>query len=87
MPACGCAVTVPVVCVVHAAMRDAVQHPNLVHMLQTAEAMRAAGHPDWFQLVGLLHDLGKLMFLWGDKETGQEVTRPWYAVHWESLLI
>ncbi len=48
------------------------QHPNLVHMLQTAEAMRAAGHPDWFQLVGLLHDMGKLMFLWGDRATGQE---------------
>jgi inositol oxygenase len=47
-------------------------HPNLVHMMQTAEAMRAAGHPDWFQLIGLLHDLGKLMFLWGDKECGQE---------------
>jgi hypothetical protein len=49
------------------------QHPNLVHMLQTAEAMRSAGHPDWFQLVGLLHDMGKIMFLWGDRETGQEV--------------
>ena len=24
-----------------------------------------------FQLVGLLHDMGKIMFLWGDKETGQ----------------
>ena len=41
-------------------------------MLQTAEGMRAAGHPDWFQLVGLLHDMGKLMFIWGDRETGQE---------------
>ena len=29
--------------------------PNLEHMLQTAEAIRADGHPDWFQLVGLLH--------------------------------
>jgi inositol oxygenase len=47
-------------------------NPNLEHMLQTAEAIRAAGHPEWFQLVGLLHDMGKLMFLWGDRETGQE---------------
>jgi hypothetical protein len=42
-------------------------------MLQTAESIRAAGHPEWFQLVGLLHDMGKIMFLWGDRETGQEV--------------
>jgi inositol oxygenase len=48
------------------------ENPNLEHMLQTAEAIRAAGHPEWFQLVGLLHDMGKLMFLWGDRETGQE---------------
>ncbi|KAL0586602.1 hypothetical protein ABG067_003776 [Albugo candida] len=25
--------------------------PNLEHMLQTAEGIRAAGHPDWFQLM------------------------------------
>jgi hypothetical protein len=49
------------------------QNPNLEHMLQTAESMRAAGLPDWMQLVGLLHDMGKIMFLWGDRETGQEV--------------
>jgi inositol oxygenase len=24
--------------------------PNLVHMLQTAEGIRNAGHPDWFQV-------------------------------------
>lgn len=24
--------------------------PNLVHMLQTAEGIRKAGHPDWFQV-------------------------------------
>lgn len=45
--------------------------PNLEHMLQTAEAARAAGHPDWFQLTGLLHDMGKIMYLWGEEEDGQ----------------
>lgn len=45
--------------------------PNLEHMLQTAEAIRAAGHPDWFQLTGLLHDMGKCMYLWGDEADGQ----------------
>ena len=37
--------------------------PNLVHMLQTAEGIRKAGHPEWFQVVGLIHDMGKIMFL------------------------
>ena len=48
--------------------------PNLVHMLQTAEGIRKAGHPDWFQLVGLLHDMGKIQFLWGQGEDGQQGT-------------
>lgn len=48
--------------------------PNLEHMLQTAEAIRAAGHPDWFQLVGLIHDMGKIQYLWGQPEDGQEGT-------------
>mmetsp|Transcript_2005 Transcript_2005/g.4516 ORF Transcript_2005/g.4516 Transcript_2005/m.4516 type:complete len:296 (-) Transcript_2005:126-1013(-) len=48
--------------------------PNLEHMLQTAERIRADGHPDWFQLTGLLHDMGKICFLWGNKEDGQEGT-------------
>jgi len=48
--------------------------PNVVHALQTAEGIRAAGEPEWFQLVGLLHDMGKVMFKWGCKEDGQEGT-------------
>ncbi|GBG25834.1 Inositol oxygenase [Hondaea fermentalgiana] len=48
--------------------------PNLEHMMQTAERIRADGHPDWFQLTGLLHDMGKICFLWGNKEDGQEGT-------------
>jgi len=49
-------------------------NPNLFHMLQTAEAIRKAGYPDWMQLTGLLHDLGKVMFLWGAEEDGQQAT-------------
>ena len=45
--------------------------PNIEHGFQTAEAIRRDGLPDWFQLVGLIHDLGKLMFLWGAPEDGQ----------------
>lgn len=35
--------------------------PNIVHAFQTAERIRAE-HPDleWFQLTGLIHDLGKV---------------------------
>lgn len=35
--------------------------PNIVHAFQTAESIREK-HPDldWFQLTGLIHDLGKV---------------------------
>lgn len=35
--------------------------PNIVHAFQTAERIRLE-HPDkdWFQLTGLVHDLGKV---------------------------
>lgn len=46
--------------------------PNKLHLLQTAEGLRQAGHPDWMQLTGLLHDMGKIMFLWGTGEDGQD---------------
>jgi len=43
--------------------------PNSVHDFQTAERIRKVwpGH-DWFHLVGLLHDLGKVMALWGEPQ-------------------
>mmetsp|Transcript_104 Transcript_104/g.120 ORF Transcript_104/g.120 Transcript_104/m.120 type:complete len:309 (+) Transcript_104:114-1040(+) len=50
--------------------------PNLLHLLQTAEGIRRAGHPDWLQLTGLLHDMGKIMFLWGSGEDGQDGYSP-----------
>lgn len=45
--------------------------PNSIHMLQAAEGARAAGKPDWFVLCALVHDVGKLMYLWGTVEDGQ----------------
>src|ERR1700744_4232043 len=48
--------------------------PNIEHMYQTAEGLRKAGQPDWMQLIGLLHDMGKIMYLWGTNEDGQEGT-------------
>lgn len=37
------------------------------HALQTAEAIRRDKKPRWFQLVGLIHDLGKLLYFYGLK--------------------
>jgi inositol oxygenase len=41
---------------------------QLQHLLQTSEAIRADGHDDWFVLVGLLHDLGKVLCLFGEPQ-------------------
>ncbi len=38
------------------------------HNLQAAEAIRRDGHPDWFQLTGLLHDIGKVLCLYGEEQ-------------------
>ena len=38
------------------------------HLFQTAEAIRADGHPDWLVLTGLIHDLGKLLCLFGEPQ-------------------
>lgn len=41
---------------------------QLGHLLQTAEAARADDRPDWFILAGLVHDLGKVLCLWGEPQ-------------------
>ncbi|KAL1297557.1 hypothetical protein AAFC00_006125 [Neodothiora populina] len=35
---------------------------QIEHLLQSAEAIRRDGKPRWFQLTGLVHDLGKLLY-------------------------
>ena len=42
--------------------------PQIYHALQTAEAIRQDGHPEWFILAGFIHDLGKVMCLWGEPQ-------------------
>lgn len=54
--------------------------PNLTHAIQTAEMIRKDGLPDWFQLIGLIHDLGKIMFLKGDNKTGTGLQEQWAMV-------
>jgi inositol oxygenase len=41
---------------------------QLQHLLQTSEAIRADGHEDWFVLTGLVHDLGKVLCLFGEPQ-------------------
>lgn len=38
------------------------------HLLQTSEAIRTDGHPDWMVLVGLIHDMGKVLCLFGEPQ-------------------
>lgn len=54
--------------------------PNVQHLIQSAEAIRSENRPDWMQLVGLIHDLGKIMFLWGCDEDGTSQAEQWGLV-------
>lgn len=38
---------------------------QIEHLLQSAEAIRRDGRPRWMQCVGLIHDLGKLLYFYG----------------------
>ena len=42
--------------------------PQLDHALQTAEALRADGAPRWLVLAGFVHDLGKVLCLFGEPQ-------------------
>lgn len=54
--------------------------PNIIHMYQTAEGMRKAGEPEWMQLVGLIHDLGKCIYLRGKDSDGTSLKEQWAIV-------
>jgi len=41
---------------------------QIEHLMQTAEAIRRDGHPRWFVLTGLIHDLGKVLCLFGEPQ-------------------
>jgi len=41
---------------------------QIEHLLQTAEAIRNDGHPRWFILTGFVHDLGKVLCLYGEPQ-------------------
>jgi inositol oxygenase len=41
---------------------------QIEHLLQTSEAIRKDGRPRWFILTGLIHDLGKVLCLYGEPQ-------------------
>jgi inositol oxygenase len=41
---------------------------QLEHLLQTAEQIRKDGKPRWFILTGFIHDLGKILCLYGEPQ-------------------
>ncbi len=41
---------------------------QLQHLLQASEAIRKDGHPDWMVLTGLMHDMGKVLCLFGEPQ-------------------
>jgi inositol oxygenase len=41
---------------------------QMQHLLQTSEAIRLDGHPDWMVLAGLMHDMGKVLCLFGEPQ-------------------
>src|SRR6266436_3068951 len=41
---------------------------QIEHLLQTSEAIRKDGQPRWFVLTGLVHDLGKVLCLYGEEQ-------------------
>lgn len=43
---------------------------QIEHLLQTSESIRKDGHPRWFVLTGFIHDLGKVLCLWGEPQWG-----------------
>lgn len=41
---------------------------QIQHLLQASEAIRRDGQPRWFILTGLIHDLGKILCLFGEPQ-------------------
>lgn len=51
--------------------------PNNFHLVQTAEAIRAAGCPDSLIFTGFIHDIGKVIAFFGEESDGQSLTSQW----------
>jgi inositol oxygenase len=42
--------------------------PQMEHAMQTSEALRSDNQPEWLVLTGLIHDLGKVLCLYGEPQ-------------------
>lgn len=56
--------------------------PNSVHSLQTAEAIRNSEktYADWMPLIGLIHDMGKILYINGSNDDGTSIGTQWSIV-------
>jgi inositol oxygenase len=50
---------------------------NVQHLFQSAEGAREKGEERWMILVCLIHDLGKMLYLWNDSTIGCSVDQQW----------
>jgi len=53
---------------------------NHQHLFQTAEGIRKDGLPEWMQVTGLIHDLGKIIYKIGRAEDGTTMESQWGIV-------
>ena len=53
---------------------------NHQHLYQTANAIRKDNLPEWLQLVGLIHDLGKIIYQKGNDLDGTSMKKQWGIV-------
>jgi inositol oxygenase len=54
--------------------------PNMYHLFQTADGLRRDNKPKWMEFVGFIHDMGKIIHLWGCDEDGTSMTEQWGTV-------
>ncbi len=57
------------------------------HLLQTSEAIRKDGHPRWFVLAGLVHDLGKVLCLYGEPQWAVVGDTFPVGCHWSDQIV
>jgi inositol oxygenase len=60
--------------------------PNRSHLYQTAEGIRKDGYPDWMQLVGLIHDAGKCLYLKGCDQDGTSIHQQ-YSIVGDTFIV
>jgi inositol oxygenase len=60
---------------------------QLDHLLQTAEQIRNDGHPRWFILTGLIHDLGKIFVSTANRSGGRRGRHFSVGCSWSDRIV